>query len=342
MNIQEALAQVVARQDLSREEMSDVMRQIMTGECTPAQIGGFLIGLRMKGETVDEITAAVSVMRELSTKVDYSHPNMVDTCGTGGDGSNLFNCSTASSFVVAAAGAKVAKHGNRSASSSSGSADVLEAAGVKLGITPEQVMKCVEEVGIGFMFAQSHHSAMKYAIGPRKEMKTRTIFNILGPMTNPAGAKKQVIGVFSSEVQKQMAEVLKNLGSEHVLVIHSDDKLDEISIAAPTSVVELKNTEIKEYQIKPEDFGITTQSLDGLQVSTAEESLALIKAALGNESSEAADKARDIIALNAGAAIYASDITSSLADGVTMAQDLISTGQAKEKLETLVTFTSVF
>lgn len=342
MNIQEAIAQVVNQKDLNQQDMSEVMTQIMTGECTPAQIGGFLIGLRMKGETVEEVTAAVSVMRELSTKVSYSHPNMVDTCGTGGDGSNLFNCSTASSFVVAAAGAKVAKHGNRSASSSSGSADVLEAAGVKLGITPEQVIKCVEEVGIGFMFAQAHHSAMKHAIGPRKEMKTRTIFNILGPMTNPAGATKQVIGVFSQEVQKLMAEVLKNLGSEHVLVIHSEDKLDEISLAAPTSVVELKNGEITEYSISPEQFGIESRSLDGLQVSTADESLKLIKAALGNDSGEAADKARDIIALNAGAAIYAADLTTSLEEGVALAQDLISTGQAKEKLQLLATFTSVF
>lgn len=217
MNMQEAIAKVVNKQDLSQQEMTDVMTLIMTGEATQAQIGGFLIGLRMKGEKVEEVTAAVAVMRKLATGVSYSHENMVDTCGTGGAGIKLFNISTASSFVVAAAGGKVAKHGNRAASSTFGSADVLEAAGVKLGITPEQVTRCVEEIGMGFMFAQAHHSAMKHAIGSRKEMKTRTIFNMLGPMTNPAGAKKQVIGVFSRDIQMLMAETLKNLGCNRII-----------------------------------------------------------------------------------------------------------------------------
>ena len=342
MNMQEAIDAVVKRQDLSQENMIEVMQLIMTGDATPAQIGGFLVGLRMKGETVDEVVGAVTVMRKLATGVEYQHEHMVDTCGTGGDGSNLFNVSTASAFVVAAAGGKVAKHGNRSASSSSGSADVLEQAGVKLGITPEQVQRCVAELGVGFMFAQAHHGAMKHAIGPRKEMKTRTIFNMLGPMTNPAGAKKQVIGVFSKEVQHLMANTLKNLGSEHVLLIHSDDHLDEISIAADTTIVELNNGEITEYTIKPEEFGIARRSLDGLQVNNAEQSLALIQAALGKDSDEVSDKARDIISLNAGAAIYAADLAPDLATGVTMAQDAIGSGQALAKLNDLVSFTAVF
>ena len=342
MNMQEAIAKAVSHQHLTRAEMQSVMRLIMTGESTPAQTGGFLIALRMKGETVDEVTAAVEVMRELSTAVTYQHEHMVDTCGTGGDGASLFNVSTASSFVVAAVGGKVAKHGNRSASSNSGSADLLEQAGVKINLTPEQVARCVDQVGVGFMFAQLHHSAMKHAIGPRKEMKTRTIFNILGPMTNPAGATKQVIGVFNKEVQSLIAEVLKKLGSEHILVVHSNDGLDEISIATATDVTELHNGKIIQYQIKPEDFGIAWDSLDGLQVQSAAESLTLIKAALGNEQTQAADKARDMIALNAGAAIYAADIASSLTEGVKMAQDAIASGQALNKLDELIAFTEIF
>ncbi|AJQ96398.1 anthranilate phosphoribosyltransferase [Gynuella sunshinyii] len=342
MNMQEAIAKVVSLQHLSRAEMQSVMRLIMTGESTSAQTGGFLIALRMKGETVDEVTAAVEVMRELSTGVKYNHEHMVDTCGTGGDGASLFNVSTAASFVVAAAGGKVAKHGNRSASSNSGSADVLEQAGVKIDLTPDQVSRCVDQVGVGFMFAQLHHPAMKHTIGPRKEMKTRTIFNILGPMTNPAGATKQVIGVFNKEVQSLVAEVLKTLGSRHILVIHSDDGLDEISIATTTSVTELKDGNIRQYQIRPEDFGIANRSLEGLQAHSAAESLTLIKAALANESGEAADKARDMIALNAGAAIYAADIANSLTEGVTMAQDAIASGQALNKLDELIAFTEIF
>ena len=231
MDIKAALNAVVDRRDLSTEEMQAVMRQIMTGQATDSQIGGFLVGLRMKSESIDEITGAAQVMRELATKVSIEGPNLVDTCGTGGDGSNLFNVSTASAFVVAAAGGQVAKHGNRSVSSSTGSADVLEAAGINLTISAEQVARCVDEIGVGFMFAPAHHSAMKHAIGPRKEMGLRTIFNMLGPMTNPAGVKNQVIGVFSDSLCRPMAEVLKRLGSEHVLIVHSADGLDEISIA---------------------------------------------------------------------------------------------------------------
>ncbi len=342
MDIKAALNAVVEFRDLSTEEMKAVMQQIMTGQATDSQIGGFLIGLRMKGESIDEITGAAQVMRELATKVNVTGDNLVDTCGTGGDGSNLFNVSTASAFVVAAAGGQVAKHGNRSVSSSTGSADVLEAAGINLGISAEQVARCVDEIGVGFMFAPAHHSAMKHAIGPRKEMGLRTIFNMLGPMTNPAGVKNQVIGVFSQALCKPMAEVLKRLGSEHVLIVHSSDGLDEISIANETYVAELKNGVITEYTIKPEDFDIESKSLVGLSVESAQESLMLIKAALGKDNSENAIKARDIITLNAGAAIYAANIADSMQQGVAMAADAIGSGLALAKINDLASFTAVF
>jgi len=342
MDIKAALNAVVEFRDLSTEEMKAVMQQIMTGQATDSQIGGFLIGLRMKGESIDEITGAAQVMRELATKVNVTGDNLVDTCGTGGDGSNLFNVSTASAFVVAAAGGQVAKHGNRSVSSSTGSADVLEAAGINLGISAEQVARCVNEIGVGFMFAPAHHSAMKHAIGPRKEMGLRTIFNMLGPMTNPAGVKNQVIGVFSQALCKPMAEVLKRLGSEHVLIVHSADGLDEISIANETYVAELKNGEIREYNIKPEDFDIDSKSLVGLSVESAQESLTLIKSALGKDSSENAIKARDIITLNAGAAIYAANLADSMQQGVAMAADAIGSGLALAKINDLASFTAVF
>ena len=339
MNIQQALAKLIERQDLTTEEMTLVMRQVMGGEATPAQIGGFLVALRMKGEAIDEITGAAQVMRELSSGVKIDDPNAVDTCGTGGDGSNLFNVSTASAFVVAAAGGKVAKHGNRSVSSTTGSADVLEHAGVSLTITADQVARCVNEIGVGFMFAPAHHSAMKYAIGPRKELAQRTIFNMLGPLTNPAGVKNQVVGVFNPALCRPLAEVLQRLGSEHVLVVHSTDGLDEISLAAETFVAELKNGEITEYKISPEQLGIDSQSLIGLTVESAEQSYQLIKDALGKRTTTAGKKAADIIALNAGAAIYAANITTSLAQGVEMAQDAIFTGLALGKLNELVSFT---
>ena len=339
MNIQQALAKLIERQDLTTEEMILVMRQVMGGETTPAQIGGFLVALRMKGEAIDEITGATQVMRELSTGVKIDDPNAVDTCGTGGDGSNLFNVSTASAFVVAAAGGKVAKHGNRSVSSSTGSADVLEFAGISLDLTTEQVARCVNDIGVGFMFAPAHHSAMKHAIGPRKELAQRTIFNMLGPLTNPAGVKNQVIGVFNPALCRPMAQVLQRLGSEHVLVVHSSDGLDEISLAAETFVAELKDGEITEYKISPEQLGIDSQSLIGLTVESAEQSYNLIKDALGKRETAAGKKAADIIALNAGAAIYAANITTSLAQGVEMAQDAIFTGLALGKLNELVSFT---
>ncbi len=339
MDIKQALTKLVARIDLTTEEMIAVMRVVMTGGATPAQIGGFLVALRMKGETLDEITGAAMVMRELATPVELDVPFLVDTCGTGGDGANLFNISTASAFVVAAAGGRVAKHGNRSVSSSTGSADVLEAAGIKLDITAEQVARCVREIGVGFMFAPAHHAAMRHAIGPRKELGMRTIFNMLGPMTNPARVKRQVIGVFNGDLCKPMAEVLARLGSEHVMVVHAKDGLDEISLSSETQIAELKDGEIREYTIKPEDFGMQSKSLIGLSVSNAEDSLLLIRDALGNRRGQYAEKAADIIALNAGAAIYVSGVASTLSDGVEMARDAIGSSLAGEKIRELAAFT---
>ncbi len=342
MDIKQALNRVVGQLDLTTEEMKAVMRQIMTGQCTDAQIGAFLMGMRMKSETIDEIVGAVEVMRELAEPVHFNSERLVDTCGTGGDGMNIFNVSTAASFVVAAAGGKVAKHGNRAVSGKSGSADLLEAAGVYLDLTPEQVARSVDTVGVGFMFAPAHHGAMKFAAGPRRELGLRTLFNILGPMANPAGVKHQVLGVFSKELCRPMAEVLARLGSTHVLVVHAQDGLDEVSLAAPTFVAELKNGEVSEYKIQPEDFGIKSQSLIGLNVDDAQGSLALIRDALGRRQTENGQKAADIIVLNAGAALYAADMTSSLHEGVGVAHDVLHTGLARDRLEELVSFTSIF
>lgn len=343
MQIKEALALVVEGASLQQEQMAAVMRQIMTGEATAAQIGGFLVALKIKGETIDEIAGAVQVMRELATPVAIvpGRAPLVDTCGTGGDGSPLFNVSTAAAFVVAAAGGRVAKHGNRSITSVSGSADVLEAAGVNLGLKPEQVARCVEQLGVGFMFAQAHHSAMKHAIGPRKELSLRTIFNILGPMTNPAGVKRQVLGVYSRALCNPLAQVLGRLGSEHVLVVNADDGLDEISLAAPTHIAQWKDGVLSEFTLAPEDFGIQRQSLDELKVSSAAESLSLIKDALGKRATERGRAAADMIALNAGAAIYVSGLADSLAQGIVMAEDTIATGLALEKLTDLAEMSQV-
>ncbi len=338
MNMQEAIQAVTQGQDLSLEDMKSVMQLIMTGAATPAQIGGFLIGLRMKGETIDEITAAAMVMRELATRVDIEAEHIVDIVGTGGDGANLFNVSTASSFIAAAAGACVAKHGNRSVSSKSGSADLLEAAGVNLALDAAQVARCIMELGVGFMFAPAHHSAMKHAIGPRKEMAVRTIFNILGPLTNPAGAPNQLLGVFARELVRPLAEVLRQLGSNHVLVVHSEDGLDEISIAAATHVAELKDGEITEYSISPEQFGIERAPLDSLMVPDAKASLALIKQAFGTGGGIASD----MLALNAGAAIYAANLATTLEEGVLRAQDILGSGLAGEKLTELASFSQCF
>lgn len=342
MNIKEALNRVVNNLDLSTEEMQDVMRQIMTGQCTDAQIGAFLMGLRMKSESIDEIVGAVQVMRELAVPVNVPGTNLVDNCGTGGDGMNIFNVSSAASFVVAAGGGKVAKHGNRAVSGKTGSADLLEAAGVYLDLKPEEVARCVDTVGVGFMFAPAHHGAMRYAGNARRELGLRTLFNILGPMSNPAGVKRQVLGVFSLELCRHMAEVLRRLGSEHVMVVHSKDGMDEISLAAPTHVAELRNGEIREYDIMPEDFGIKSQSLIGLTVNDAQESLALIKDALGRLQTENGQKAADMIVLNAGAALYVAGAASTLKDGIHMAHDALHSGLALDKLQELVSFTAVF
>jgi anthranilate phosphoribosyltransferase (EC 2.4.2.18) len=340
MNIQQAIATLVNGESLTQEQMQAAMTAVMTGHATDAQIGAFLVALRMKSESIDEITGAAMVMRDLATKVEVRADNLVDTCGTGGDGANLFNVSTAAAFVVAAAGGHVAKHGNRSVSSSTGSADVLEAAGVNLGVAPEVVARAIAEIGVGFMFAPSHHSAMKHAIGPRKELAMRTIFNMLGPMTNPAGVKRQVIGVFSAALCRPMAQVLARLGSEHVLVVHSKDGLDELSIAAESHVAELKNGEVSEYTVNPKDYGVASDNLEGLGVATAAESLALIRGAFAGEKTEQMQKASNIIALNAGAAIYVSGLASSLALGVAMAEDALASGLAGEKLKELVEFTN--
>ena len=335
MDMPSAIGQVMEGQDLSADEMLSVMRLIMSGEATDAQIGGFLVALRLKGETVDEIAAAATVMRELATPVAVDTDGLVDTCGTGGSGSNKFNVSTASVFVAAAAGARVAKHGNRGASSKSGSADLLEAAGVEVVLTPQQVARCIDNVGVGFLFAVSHHGAMKHAIGPRKEMVVRTIFNALGPLTNPAGAKRQVLGVYSPHLLRPVAEVLANLGSEHVLVVHSEDGLDEISISAPSNIAELKDGTIQEYRIAPEDFGLPSSPLSELVINDSDESLTMVNKALSAEHAGASN----MVALNAGAAIYASGQTHSLQAGVDMAQDAIGSGLAGEKLKDFAAFT---
>ncbi|NRB38990.1 MAG: anthranilate phosphoribosyltransferase [Pseudomonadales bacterium] len=341
MAIQAVINKLIDKQDLSVEEMTSAMHIIMTGQATDAQIGGFLVALRMKGETVDEIVSAAEVMRALSAKVIVKAEKTIDTCGTGGDGAGIFNVSTACAFIAAAAGATVAKHGNRSITSSSGSADVLEAAGVNLDLSPEQVARAIDEIGVGFMFAVKHHGAMKHAIGPRKELAVRTIFNILGPLTNPAACKHQVLGVFDQALVKPLAEVLQKLGSDHVLVVHAEDGLDELSVACDSHVAELKDGEIRCYTLKPEDFGLDRGVLADMVVDSAEESLALINAVFSGKASE--DKkvatAADMLALNAGAAIYAADVTQTLAQGVSMAQDVIATGQALEKFNEFIDFT---
>ncbi|MBE9515496.1 MAG: anthranilate phosphoribosyltransferase [Proteobacteria bacterium] len=332
MDMQGAIRAVTERRDLGNDDMRTVMRLIMTGEATQAQIGGFLVGLRMKGETIEEIAAAATVMRELATHVGVSGPHLVDTCGTGGDGASTFNISTAAAFVAAAAGAKVAKHGNRSISSKSGSADVLEAAGVNLDLNAEQVAECVNEVGVGFMFAPRHHGAMKHAIGPRKEMAVRTIFNVLGPLTNPASAPNQVLGVFSKDLVEPMAHVLHKLGSEHVMVVHADDGMDEISIGATTHVAELKDGKVTSYTLNPEDLDIAKGDVKALAVDGVEESLARVKSVLNND----AGPSRDIVALNAGAAIYVAGLADSIQAGVDKALTVIAEGSASKKLDELV------
>jgi len=337
--LKHAIARVIDRHDLSREEMTSVMQAIMTGGATPAQIAGFLVALRLKGETVTEIAAAATVMRQLASGVDLSGlENTVDIVGTGGDARGTFNVSTASMFVAAAAGCHVAKHGNRSVSSKSGSADVLEAAGVRLDLTPDQVARCVREVGVGFMFAPAHHGAMKHAIGPRRELGVRTIFNILGPLTNPAGVPNQLLGVFSEDLIEPLAEVLQRLGSRHVLVVHSRDGLDEISIGDTTEVAELKDGEVMRFNLHPEDYGMRRASLDSIRVEGPEQSLALLRGVLEDKPGPA----RDIVVLNAGAAIYVAGVTESLAEGVRWADAAIASGEARNRLDRLVVLTQSF
>jgi len=330
--MQTVLQKVLDKKNLSSGEMRDVMRKVMTGGATPAQVGGFLVALRVKGETVDEIAAAAEIMRELATKIQVDGEHVVDTCGTGGDASGTFNISTASAFVVAAAGGKVAKHGNRSVSSNSGSADVLEAAGISLQLTPEQVRQCVEEVGIGFLFAPLYHGAMKHAVGPRREMGIRTLFNLLGPLSNPADAPNQILGVFAESWVQPMAEVLNRLGSQHVLVVHAEDGLDEISIAAPTRVCELKNGWTRSFTISPEQFGMARSPLTSLQVDGAQASLAMILDIFAGQQGPASN----IVTLNAGAAIYVAGLAASLEAGVELARQVIDSGDVRRKLNELV------
>lgn len=339
MDIPAALQKIVEGGDLNQDEAAAVFHSIMSGDSTPAQIGALLAALRVKGESAEEIAGAATTMRALSTKVEVDVPHLVDTCGTGGSGSKLFNISTAAAFVTAAAGAHVAKHGNRKMTSFSGSADVLEAAGVSLALTPEQIATCIRDVGVGFLFAQAHHSAMRFAGPVRQEIGIRTLMNVLGPMTNPAGAQCQVIGVFSSQWQHKMAEVLALLGTQHAMIVHSDG-LDEIRLDADTKVVELKDGKIESYTIKPQDFPISKHSAAGIAQLTAqssEQSLQLVKQALSDDSSAAAD----IVSLNAGAAIYVSGVANSLIDGVVMAQDAIASGQARERLAELARISSL-
>lgn len=343
MDIREALSRIVNQLDLTTEEMQVVMHQIMTGECTEAQIGAFMMGLRMKSETIEEIVGAVQAMSNLSLKVNLpSLEGVVDVVGTGGDGANIFNVSSATAFVTAAAGVKVAKHGNRKVSSNSGSADLLESAGIYLHLSPEQIARCIEVIGIGFMFAQDHHRAMHYAAVPRKELGLRTLFNILGPLTNPASVKHHVIGVFSQALCRPMAEVLKRLGSKHALVVHSRDGLDEFSLASATYVAELKDDEVKEYWLEPEMIGLKSQTLVGLTVTNSQESLALIQDALGRRHTEAGKKAADMIILNTAPALYAADYATDLKEAVQLAQDALYSGLAREKMNELAAFTQIY
>ncbi len=334
MKIQQALERLLDKEDLSGDEMTAVMLQVMTGESTPAQIGGFLVALRMKGESVDEVAAAASVMRGLADSVSLGGKPAIDIVGTGGDSTSTFNISTCSAIVAASAGARVAKHGNRSVSSKSGAADLLEEAGVNIDLSPEAVGRCVEELNLGFMFAPRHHSAMKHAIGPRREMGVRTVFNLLGPLTNPAGARSQLLGVYDAQWVRPIAEVLNKLGSEHVIVVHGHGGMDEISISGPTQVAELHNGQIREYSIEPSQFGLSEAPLADIIVSGAAESLSMINTVLDAQPGAA----RDIVLLNAGAAICVSGVAPDIEQGVALAAKAIDSGDAKRKLQQLIEF----
>lgn len=336
MTPQEALGRVIEHREIFREEMLGLMRSIMSGEVSPTLIAGIIVGLRVKKETIGEIAAAAEVMREFATKVAVKDADkLIDVVGTGGDGAHTFNISTASTFVCAAAGARVAKHGNRSVSSKSGSADVLEALGANISLKPEQIGRCIDEVGVGFMFAPLHHGAMKHAAPVRRELGVKTIFNILGPLTNPAGAKLELMGVFHPDLVGIQARVLQRLGSRHVMVVHGLEGLDEISIVGPTLVGELKNDRIEEYTIEPGDFGLKSYDAAAIRVEGVEQSKAMVLSALDNREGAA----RDIVALNAGASIYVAGLASDLAAGVRKAQSVIASGAARAKLDSFVRFT---
>jgi anthranilate phosphoribosyltransferase len=338
MDLPGAIGALSESRDLSGEEMQEVVSIVMRGEATPAQIGAFLTALHIKGETVVELVAAARVMRQFAAAVEVKATKVVDSVGTGGDSAGLFNVSTAAALVAAAQGSVLAKHGNRAATGNSGSADVLEEAGVNIALTPAQVTETIDTVGIGFMFAPTHHGATRHAVGPRREIGVRNIFNLLGPLTNPADAKYQLVGVFDRRWVRPVAEVFKNLGSIHTIVVHSEDGLDEISIAAPTSASELRDGEIVNYVIQPEKFGIERQSLDSIRVTSAKASLEMIRGALTGSRGPA----YDMVAINAGATIYAADRTDSLALGINEARRVLDSGAALRKLEEMAQFTQGF
>lgn len=337
MSPQSVMKILIEKRDLSHDEMLGIMEQIMRGQLTPAQIAGVVVALRAKGETVTELAAAAQVMRNLASKVPLgSDTSLVDTCGTGGDGASTFNISTASAIVAAAAGAKIAKHGGRSVSSACGSADVMQALGVNIDLTPLQVASCVNKVGVGFMFAPNHHSAMKHTAGVRRELGVRTLFNLIGPLTNPAGARNQVLGVFSDDLVCKIAQVLKVLGSNHVLVVHAADGLDEISLAGETRVAELHDGKVREFTLDPSQFGLSRCSSDKIVVDGIQSAKAMMMAALEN----VPGPAKDIVTLNAGAAIYVGNVVSTLDEGVRMARAAIENGSARRKLDHLIEFTN--
>lgn len=331
MKIQETIKETIEQRDLAQQDAYEVAIEIMSGDTTDAQIAALLTALRMKGETADEITGFVQAMREKVTQVRCSSESIVDTCGTGGDGTGTFNISTISAFVAAGAGCKVAKHGNRSVSSKCGSADLLKALDINIEISPEQIAKCIDQIGFGFLFAPILHKAMKHAIGPRREMGIRTIFNILGPLTNPAGAKRQLLGVFNKELITPLTKVLQNLGSEHCMIVHSEDGLDEITTTGNTFVSELRNGSIKEYVIEPNEFNIQTTKIDDIKGGSIEDNVRIAIDVLNGEKGPK----RDVVILNAGAAIYVGKRAKSLADGIECAKDSIDSGKALEKLNLL-------
>ncbi len=336
MTPQEALTRVIEHREIFREEMLSLMRLIMTGEVPPMLIAGILVGLRVKKETIGEIAAAAEVMREFATRVPVAdEPSLIDTCGTGGDAAHTFNISTAAMFVAAAAGAKIAKHGGRSVSSKSGSADVLEALGANINLKPEGVARTIDETGIGFMFAPNHHAAMKYAAPVRRELGVKTLFNILGPLTNPAGARQQVMGVFHPDLVGIQARVLQRLGSRRVMIVHGMESLDEISLSGPTLIGELRDGDVREYTITPEDFGFRACDAEAVRVDGVEKSKAMLLAALENQEGPP----RDIVALNAGASIYIAGLAGTVQEGVARARDTLRSGAARRKLDEFVSST---